>query len=411
MVDGETKIQITPGRKRSDASPTMSIASSLLEYLGDLDLAVAELANTWRPEDPSYRADVYRQIMMNLSFAYFTYFHADAEHPDWSPLYNPVFMQQPNPDTLYLSSPLRGDLTYRVAGNRGTCNSLVFSTSKGFHGGSGTMEEFQDANTFDVKRLDIGPNGEFEIIFSAERPVGYSGNWAPLTPATDNLMVRYVAQDWKDEQDPRLTIECLDKVPPKPRLSPEQIIERIRLMAKAPANSDRLFFKMQDAVKQKVGVNKFDMFIQRGVEFQSYWPAAFEFSSGEALIIETELPEVRPYWNLQLNDPYFNAVEYVYRLSSTNDHFAKVSSDGKFRAVVALEDPGVPNWLDTAGFTEGTLWGRWYDCSSTPLPTITRVKFDEIREHLPNDTAIVTPEERAAELRERVLGCQRRRRW
>ena len=39
---------------------------------------------------------------------------ADAEHPDWAPLWNPVYLQQPNPDTIYLYAPLRGDLTYRV---------------------------------------------------------------------------------------------------------------------------------------------------------------------------------------------------------------------------------------------------------------------------------------------------------
>jgi hypothetical protein len=37
---------------------------------------------------------------------------------------------------------------------------------------------------------------------------------------------------------------------------------------------------------------------------------------GEALILETDMPKVRHYWNIQLNDPLFNAVEYVYRLSS-----------------------------------------------------------------------------------------------
>ena len=61
------------------------IAPTILTYLSGLEDAVAELANTWRPEDPGYRADVYRQIMMNLSYAYFVYFHADAEHPDWAP--------------------------------------------------------------------------------------------------------------------------------------------------------------------------------------------------------------------------------------------------------------------------------------------------------------------------------------
>jgi hypothetical protein len=327
------------------------------------------------------------------------------------PMFNPVFMQQPNPDTLYVYSPVRGDLTYRVSGSRGTCNSLVFSTLHGVTGAHGTFDGFKNINTFDVKNMEVSPDGQIEIIFSAARPEGYGGNWAPILPDTDTMMVRYVAQDWTNEIDPQLSIECLDPVPPKPRLTPEEIVARIHKMAMVPANMAKLFFWQQDDVKQRLGVNAFELQKLYGVEFQYYWPAAFEFAPGEALIIETELPKVRPYWNLQLNDPYFNAIDYVYRISSTNDHFAKLSSDGKFRAVVALEDPGVPNWLDTAGYTEGTLWGRWYDCDSTPLPTIKRVPFDKIRDYLPADTPHVTPEERNAELRERVRACQRRRRW
>jgi hypothetical protein len=79
--------------------------------------------------------------------------------------------------------------------------------------------------------------------------------------------------------------------------------------------------------------------------------------------------------------------------------------------VIALEDPGVPNWLDPAGFKEGTIYGRWYDCSSSPTPTIKRIKLSELHEHLPADTPVVTPEERAEMLRRRVRAAQRRRRW
>ena len=390
---------------------TGKLSPSILTYLADLDQAVAELANTWKPNDVNYRADVYRQIMMNLSYSYFAFFHADPEHPDWSPLWNPVYMQQPNPDTLYLYAPLRGDLTYRISGDRGTCQSLVFSTQHGFSGFVDTTAEMQHIQTLDAKNMKIGPNREFELILSQERPAGYTGNWAKITPDTDTLMVRYVSQDWEKEVDPHLSIECLDRVPRKRRLTPEDIVERIGKMALFPARMDRLFFKMQDDLKQRIGVNNFDVFVMPGVDFQTYWPAAFEFSPGEALIIETELPEVRPYWNLQVNDPYFNIVEYVYRLSSINGASAKPSSDGKLRAVVALDDPGVPNWLDTAGFTEGTLWGRWYECSSQPKPSLKRVPFDKVRDYLPADTPHVTPEQRDEELRARVRACQRRRRW
>jgi hypothetical protein len=388
-----------------------AIEPSILPYLADLDLAVKELPKTWRPDDPRYQADLYRQIMMNLSYAYFVMFHADPEHPDWLPFENPVFAQQPNPDTLYVAAPMRGDLTYRVSGDRGTCASVVFSTTAGVLGIADSFDQVTDINTFDAKNLKIGPNGEMEIIFSAKRPAGYTGDWAPITPRTNNLMVRYVSQDWANERDPQLSIECLDPVPPKRRLTPDEIVERIRTMAKIPAGMDRAFFWYQNSVKENQGVNVFKVQQLKGVEFQHYWPAAFEFSPGEALIVETDLPKVRPYWNLQLNDPYFNCIEYVYRLSSTNGAMAHVASDGRFYGVVALEDPGTPNWLDPAGYTEGTFWGRWYGCDSTPTPTIRRVPLAKVRDYLPKDTPHVTPEQRREELAARVRACQRRRRW
>jgi hypothetical protein len=183
-------------------------------------------------------------------------------------------------------------------------------------------------------------------------------------------------------------------------------------MARFPARKTRSYYRLQNGVKERVGFNVFEPLRMKGaLAKQVYWPACFQLDNGEALIIETELPERRPYWNIQLNDPYFNALEYVYRLSSTNGHFAKLSSDGRFRAVIALEDPGVPNWLDPAGYKEGGIYGRWFDCDSEPLPTIKRVKLAELRDHLPADTAVVTPQERAEELRRRVRACQRRRRW
>ena len=92
----------------------------LFDYLAPLQDAVDEIANTWRPGDPAYRADVYRQIMMQFSYGYFAFFHASAQHPDWAPLWNPVYTLQPNPDDIYLYSPVSSEHSYRVSGNRGS---------------------------------------------------------------------------------------------------------------------------------------------------------------------------------------------------------------------------------------------------------------------------------------------------
>lgn len=387
------------------------LAPSVLDYLGDVQTAIDELVNTWHPEDPAYRADLYRQIMMNLSYAYFVYFHADAEHPDWSPLYNPVFACQPNPDDLYVFSPLRSDLSYRVSGNRGTVQKLIFVTQKGIPGTQGDFQAYSAVNSLDERDFRVDDDGEFEILFSAERPAGHTGNWSELKPGADVIFVRYRMVDWEKERDPQISIECLDKVPLKARLTPEQIAEKLKLMAQVPGNMDRLFFKMQNDILNSVGYNVVQPVKYPGLTKQVYWPAVFQLEEDEALIIESEMPEVVPYWNIQLNDPLYNAVEYVYRCSHLNAWNAYFGPDEKLRAVIALTDPGVPNWLDPCGFKEGTIYGRWYDTDTEPVPVIKRVKLSELRKHLPVDMPVVTPEQRDEQLRRRVRAAQRRRRW
>lgn len=385
---------------------------AILPLLADLEGAVGELAQSWAPDDPAYQADVLRQTMTSLSYAYFAYFHADAEHPDWAPLWNPVYTLQPNPDDIYVQSPIRGDLHYRVSGNRGTCKILSFTSQKALSGTVDQMPQPSGHNEIDTNDLGIGLGEDFEILFSAERPIGYAGHWAKIDPEASGLFTRYRMYDWENEVDPVLSIECLDAVPPKPRLTPEETVARIREMAKFPARKTRLYYPMQNGVKDRVGFNVFEPVRYPGALVkQTYWPACFQMDADEALIIETAIPQRAPYWNIQLNDPLFNALDYVYHLASTNGHMARLSSDGKYRGVISLTDPGVPNWLDPAGYTEGGIYGRWYDCSDEPVPTITRVKLAELRDHLPADTPIVTPDERADELRRRVRACQRRRRW
>jgi hypothetical protein len=389
------------------------IEPTILAYLAEgLEAGVAELANTWKPEDPAYRADFYRQAMMNLSWSYFAFFHADAEHPDWAPLWNPVYTDQPNPDDIYLYTPIRGDLTYRLSGNRGSCALVTFNTQRGW---VGLVErtEMGFGRDFDDRSLQTDADGNFELIFSARRPVGHTGNWAEIAPEATALVLRYRMVDWENERDPQLAIECLDPGPPKPRLAPEEILERIRKMSRLPLLYNQSFLAIQNRVKQALGTNVFlqEQYPGGGLSQQIYWPAVFEIADGEALILETEMPARRHYWNIQMNDPYFNAIEIVYRFSSINEATARFSADGKLRCVVANADPGVPNWLDAGGFHEGTIYGRWYDCDSAPLPTLKRVKLSEVRDHLPPETPLVTPVERAELLRRRVRAAQRRRRW
>lgn len=110
-------------------------------------------------------------------------------------------------------------------------------------------------------------------------------------------------------------------------------------------------------------------------------------------------------------DAIWNQAESVHRQTSLNGAQACIDRDGRFRAVLAHRDPGLANWLDTAGNREGMLIGRWYRCSSQPTPVLLKVKFEELARLLPADAPHVTAAERQARLRERRLGAQLRRKW
>ena len=85
-----------------------------------------------------------------------------------------------------------------------------------------------------------------------------------------------------------------------------------------------------------------------------------------------------------------------------------IDDDGVFRAVVAHQDPGVPNWIDTMGHTKGPLLFRWVVADHGPQATTTVVPFAAIRQHLPAGTPTVTVAERAATIEARRRAVQRR---
>ncbi|MEX3813083.1 DUF1214 domain-containing protein [Paraburkholderia sp. BR13439] len=388
----------------------MAQLKSWSDYLSQLANAESLLELTETPRDPQTRAELYRQFQMNLSLAYFIYFQSDPLHPDWLPFLNSVFMLQPNPDDTYFVAPLRGDLRYRLVGERGSVHLLTLDIGRGI---MGTTDKIHPPlGQFDLDDLEIGEDGSFEVLLSARRPAGYHGNWLELHPEADFAMLRQRSYAWGAERDARIAIECLDAPRTKPPMGHEEIARRTgELMDYAERLSRRWLTHMQQ-LRTRINMNEFEFFaFGGGLAKQAYWQAIFDFGDDEALILETALPQTRRYWNVQLNDALFNALDYIDHQSSLNGHQAHVDEDGHFRAVIAHRDPGVANWLDTCGVNRGTAIGRWYGCSSEPVPTLKRVPVSELRNHLPTGTRFVDATERERLLRERRIGAQLRRRW
>ena len=98
------------------------------------------------------------------------------------------------------------------------------------------------------------------------------------------------------------------------------------------------------------------------------------------------------------------------RQSSLNDAQAHIDRDGWFRAVISARS-GRAQLARQGDYPWGIIQMRWNLASEYPDPTMQKVPFAELRDHLPSDTPVVSPEERREQLRLRREGAQLRRIW
>lgn len=104
-------------------------------------------------------------------------------------------------------------------------------------------------------------------------------------------------------------------------------------------------------------------------------------------------------------------MDYANHVTSLNGFQAEADTDGITRFVIAHRDPGVPNWLDTTGQTQGFLTARWtYPEPPDELPkvNVSKMAFGEVRPHLPVATRVVSQDERNEQIRIRQEHVQRR---
>lgn len=85
----------------------------------------------------------------------------------------------------------------------------------------------------------------------------------------------------------------------------------------------------------------------------TYGLGAFELEPGEALLVEWKVPDTT-YWSFQLQDVWSNPMGFFNFQTDLGMADAAIDETETFRAVVSAQDPGITNWLDTAGYVTGS---------------------------------------------------------
>jgi hypothetical protein len=109
----------------------------------------------------------------------------------------------------------------------------------------------------------------------------------------------------------------------------------------------------------------------------TYYHSHWALCPDEALVIDATPPEGE-HWNFQLNNYWMESLDYRYYTIHTNMHLATYRDDGSVRIIVAHEDPGVPNWIDTVGHSSGTMCFRWFRAKEKPQPATRVVRLTEV---------------------------------
>lgn len=364
---------------------------------------LAKLPEAMR-QDPQIRAEIGRIALAAVASSSIEAIGSDSAAPAFLPAIGQVLnVGQPNADTVYKVAAIDPTQAYRISGLKGSVTLAVIAQ---------VLPGSNSRPHLDLGTLKTDSAGRYSVLVASTRPEGYDGDFWQLEGQTRRVMLRVVSSDWSHEQQPTVTIERVGAMG-RSRPSAADLTARLRRLPQAIETIAPMFVATVQKLADEGYVNRFKVMVppEGALASQFYYDGVFDISDDEALIVESEVPASCRYRSLILTNALYETIDWTNNHSSLNGAQAAPDSDGKLRIVVSARDPGVRNWLDTAGYPRGIIQGRWTGCDSQPIPNLTKVKFKDLAKALPNDVARVTPEERDAIVRERSRAYQERALW
>lgn len=364
-----------------NGGPAQVAWRELLDVLRDADATFLDPARG--QFDELEIADGYRNLTSILAFAYGMYMRVDRDWPEFlpSPKDPPGEMRLgEHPDVEYRWAAIRGDRRYRITGRRGDEAYLSFTAHAGRRG-SGFEQRFDGhLNHHDIRADD---EGRFTIEVSADPPTDDRVSWLAISRDVNEIYARAYYLDRANDRHATYRIEPLDPGPPAP-LTGDDVAQRLREMATAvrdvtaampqPLRDANVLGEIWrlDATSPSRMWTAMDNVYARGV---------YRLDPGQALLVEGQVTPC-DHWSVQLWSPFLASGDARRHRVSINHAQARLDEHGRFRLVIAREDPGLPglDHLSTAGGSQGTFVVRWMCPTETPpAPTCRLVSLAELR--------------------------------
>jgi hypothetical protein len=274
-----------------------------------------------------------------------------------------------NPDAVYYGTVIDPAREYRIRGNLHGAAYTSFTVEAGTAGGAMSQRL---AATLNDTEFDVAADGSYELIASvAERP----RNWLRLTPDAGSITTRHY-WEWTRPAalDPTLevplSIEPLDPGAPPAIPTDVDVAANLRRVATflrsvtvdwptGPPDAAALpWLSLEPNVFANPATDDGNAAIGFAAIDNVYRSTRYVLGPDDALVIRGRFPRCR-FANVVLFNRFMQTPPHRTRRCSLNRVQTVHEADGTFRMVVAHRDPGVPNWLDTAGAPSGTIFWRF----------------------------------------------------
>ncbi|MCZ6830166.1 MAG: DUF1214 domain-containing protein [Gammaproteobacteria bacterium] len=264
-----------------------------------------------------------------------------------------------NPDFLYGSCTISGEHDYVLRGNREQAYNVGIGS---YYGGLGSGKGLLCSGYLLLNDLEMDAMGNFEIQVSREEK---PGNWLPILAESNSILIRQTLLNRAVDAPANIAIQCLAgeqaRTCPEP-LRAEVFEKSLQLAGIFIGGVVGQFLNWTNTFKANTNqIHPLDpslLAFAEGDPNTRYNNGYFELAEGEVLVVELSPPQCE-YWNLQVTNHWLESLDYMdYRTHYNHDN-ARVDDDGKVRLYIAKDDPGLPNWIDTAGHDRGGIALRW----------------------------------------------------
>lgn len=271
-----------------------------------------------------------------------------------------------NPDHIYRAAQIDGAGRYVLTGRFDPATrpaQFVLSAThadfkaKGHQPGQPPLTKNQADLTGQIALLTDG-----DLHIAADGSFRVTLDQGPATPGSDHVTLaegpivigfRDVLSDWA-QRPAALDIRRLDGVAPAP-------LDKADLRRRVIANLRSyigFWSKYPVGWFGGLGPNTISAPVARDGGWGFLAGARFQLKPDEAILITTTTANAR-YVGIQVVDPWMIASSAKAHQTSLNPAQVRPNADGSLTYVISPRDPGIANWLDTAGLHDGFAVLRW----------------------------------------------------